>query len=94
MIVDDSPINLKLFTQMLKAEHYSDIESASNGLRALERLCVLRDRSLQHPDKDMLPRVIFLDLHMPIMDGFQACLYIHELGFNIPVVALTAATRK
>jgi len=34
--------------------------------------------------------LIFMDMHMPVMDGLEAAAKIMELGTNIPVVAMTA----
>ncbi|WP_250207431.1 ATP-binding protein [Alteromonas oceanisediminis] len=38
--------------------------------------------------------VVFMDLHMPEMDGFQAATQIHQTHPNVPIVALTAAVLK
>ena len=34
--------------------------------------------------------LIFMDMHMPVMDGLEASAKIFELGANIPIVAMTA----
>jgi len=34
--------------------------------------------------------LIFMDIHMPVMDGIEASAIIHELGTGVPIVALTA----
>ena len=39
----------------------------------------------------VLPKAIFLDLHMPVLDGFQTALAIRKLGFDMPLIALTAS---
>ena len=39
----------------------------------------------------LLPKLIFLDLHMPLLDGFQTALAIRKLGFDMPIAALTAS---
>jgi CheY-like chemotaxis protein len=34
--------------------------------------------------------LIFMDIHMPVMDGLDAAFKINELGVKVPIVALTA----
>jgi CheY-like chemotaxis protein len=36
--------------------------------------------------------LIFMDIHMPVMDGIEASLAICKLGLNKPIIALTANT--
>ncbi len=38
--------------------------------------------------------MILMDMHMPIMNGYQAVRIIRELGYQRPIVALTAAAMK
>jgi CheY-like chemotaxis protein len=85
MLVDDSSVNLRLCERMLRVEGYTCFETAENGLKALERLILLR-----HANN--MPIMLFLDLHMPIMDGIETCKHLRQLGFTLPICALTAAT--
>jgi signal transduction histidine kinase/CheY-like chemotaxis protein len=34
--------------------------------------------------------LIFMDMHMPVMDGLEASSKIHEINANVPIVAMTA----
>lgn len=79
LIVDDEPKNLKLMTAMLKNYGYS-FETAKNGLEALEKT------------KEFSPDLIFLDIMMPEIDGFEVCRRLKEdpLTRHIPVVMVTA----
>jgi DNA-binding response OmpR family regulator len=79
LIVDDDP-DLREMMAMLLAEEGFDTEVASNGQDAL-------DKARAHP-----PRVIVLDLMMPVMDGwtFRAHQRYDAVLSSIPVVILTA----
>ncbi len=83
LLVDDNPINLKILSSYMKkiGRPYA---TAINGLEAVEAFC-------QDPDGY---KCVFMDISMPIMDGFEATLRIrsHELERNlkhIPVFALS-----
>jgi CheY-like chemotaxis protein len=56
MIVDDAPDIRKMIVEMLGLEGYV-VETAANGQEALDRVA------------DGKPRVILLDLLMPVLDG-------------------------
>lgn len=60
LIVDDSPVELKLTTRLLNQAGF-ETSAASSGLHALK---LARD---VHPD------VVILDVNMPQMDGYEIC---------------------
>jgi phosphoserine phosphatase RsbU/P len=79
LIVDDTPTNLSLLTQMLAAEGYA-IRAATSGPRALESARALP------------PDLILLDVRMPGLNGFEVC---QELKSDartreIPVIFISA----
>ncbi len=62
LLIDDSEIDLFINQKILEFNNFSNnIISISSPIRALELLM----------SADNLPDVIFLDLNMPIMDGFH-----------------------
>ncbi len=65
-VVDDDPITIFGIRKMLDALDVCDlIETHSNGKLALDAI----HEGMQ--GKDTLPDIIFLDINMPIMDGWQ-----------------------
>jgi two-component system, cell cycle response regulator DivK len=79
LIVDDSPVNVKLIRVMLEADgHVASVAyDAQSALRQLER---------------MVPDLILMDLQMPEMDGLTLTRMLKadaRLG-RVPIVALTA----
>jgi serine phosphatase RsbU (regulator of sigma subunit) len=81
LLVDDEPFNLDLLEQEL-ADLGLDIRTAENGQEALERVA------------EVPPDMIFLDLMMPVVDGFGVLekLQAHEAWREIPVVIISASS--
>jgi CheY-like chemotaxis protein len=79
LVVDDNPLNVKLFSGKLEREGYETIP-AYNGREALAKV-------IEHSTD-----VILLDLMMPIMDGFEVLerLKSNPTTKNIPVIVITA----
>jgi len=79
LVVDDEPLNRKLMTHMLTGKDYRVLEACDDA-EALEMV--------QGNDIDL----IFMDVMMPEMDGFEACPRIKTSPDTrmIPVVLLTA----
>jgi CheY-like chemotaxis protein len=79
LIVDDNDLNLFLIETILKQLGDFKIIKATNGQQAVERI------------KDNNINLVFMDIHMPVMDGKTASIKIKEnINSKIPVVALTA----
>jgi two-component system sensor histidine kinase/response regulator len=81
LIVDDNPENLKTFIVYLE-EHGFNISFSLNGKQALKNV------------KHIMPDLIFLDVVMPEMDGFQCCRLLKEdeATKDIPIIFMTALT--
>ena len=79
LIVDDVPLNRKVLRYILENQNWK-VKEANNGKEALE---ILKKQEFD---------VIFLDLSMPVMDGWETIKKIKnsERLKKIPVIALTA----
>jgi CheY-like chemotaxis protein len=80
LVVEDNIDNRRILVYRLKRIGDFDIIEADNGRDAIA--AVERD----------IPDLIFMDLKMPIMDGWEATKQIRlsEVGRRIPIIALTA----
>ena len=70
MLIDDNEIDNLINQKMLEGTNFSErIQVYTSGKSALEYLQNLqRDKKL---DTKLIPEIIFLDINMPLMDGFQ-----------------------
>lgn len=68
MCVDDDPITLMLFKKVVqKASFAKEITNATNGLEAIKLINMSNNASNQ----EKKPQLIFLDLNMPVMGGWE-----------------------
>ncbi len=82
-VVDDVELSRNLLVDMLE-EIDAKVCSAVNGLEAIDFLSSL--------PSDEIPDIIFMDIHMPVMDGIEAVKIIKEkYGQKIVCVAVTAS---
>jgi PAS domain S-box-containing protein len=85
MIVEDNTINMLLLKTIIK-NLFSDtiIYEILNGRDAVEQFEIIQ------------PDIIFMDIQMPIMNGYEATEAIRAIksGENIPIIAITAGTEK
>lgn len=81
LIVEDNKINQMVTKKLLdKSDHTCKI--AENGLEAIELV-----------EKYKFD-LILMDIHMPILNGFDASKKIRELGVLTPIIALTASDKN
>jgi CheY-like chemotaxis protein len=78
LVVDDDPDILRLLQSILEAYHFA-VETASNGREAIQRV------------KAAVPDGIFLDLRMPVMDGYEALDILRREYPEITIIAITAS---
>jgi CheY-like chemotaxis protein len=78
LVVDDDPDILYLLKTVLEAYHFA-VETASNGREAIEGV------------RAGVPAGIFLDLRMPVMDGFEALDILRQAYPDVPIIVITAS---
>lgn len=83
LLVEDGIVNQKVAAGLLKGHH---VVIANNGLEAIESM-----------DKEKFD-IVFMDVQMPKMDGFEATKAIREIeestGHHTPIIAMTASAMK
>lgn len=79
LIVDDTIANLRVLTDILKAENYT-VRKATSGQMALRAI------------KNKLPDLILLDIQMSDMDGYEVCqkLKADDDTRDLPVIFVSA----
>jgi CheY-like chemotaxis protein len=81
LIVEDNKINQMVTKKLLdKSNHTCKI--AENGLEAIAFV------------KKYNFDLILMDIHMPVLNGFEASKKIRELGVLTPIIALTASDKN
>jgi|GEM_PF-1605307 len=80
LTVDDKAINCQLLIKLLSPLGF-EVKEASNGIEAINIW------------KEWQPHLIFMDMRMPVMDGYEATKYIKSTtqGNTTAIVALTAS---
>ncbi|HZE85884.1 MAG TPA: ATP-binding protein [Puia sp.] len=81
LLVEDNPLNV-LVAQTILENGGAVVDVAVNGQEALDKL-----DSSRH-------LLVLMDLHMPVMDGYEATLLLRKRGETLPIIALTASTPK
>ena len=79
LVVDDEEM-IRLFVSEALEQAGFEVCEASNGAHALEQFAVRR------------PDLIIMDVVMPVMDGFAACMKLRESmeGKRVPILVMTA----
>jgi CheY-like chemotaxis protein len=79
--VEDNPLNV-LVAQTMLENNGAIVDVATNGAEALDRL-----DSGRH-------QLVLMDLHMPVMEGYESTILLRKRGETLPIIALTASTPK
>ncbi|MBD2176080.1 MASE1 domain-containing protein [Pseudanabaena sp. FACHB-1998] len=80
LVVDDKPVNCQLLVKLLRPMGF-EVQEASNGQEAI----AIWDQ--------WEPHLIWMDMRMPVMDGYEATKYIKSTtkGSATAIIALTAS---
>ncbi|WP_432714671.1 ATP-binding protein, partial [Pedobacter sp.] len=77
LLVEDNLMNVLVAKKYLE-QWGANIDVAHNGLEAIEMLDTKKHK------------MVLMDLHMPVMDGYEATAKMRSSGVTLPIVALTA----
>ncbi|TWU36172.1 ATP-binding protein [Novipirellula artificiosorum] len=81
LVVDDGEANRRLI-ELVLSRAGAIVSTAGNGLEAIEKISE-SDYSL-----------IFMDMQMPVLDGYSATRRLREAGLTTPIIALTGNAMK
>lgn len=81
LLVEDNKINQIVAKQNLE-KFGLDVDIAEDGFEAVQKV------------KEKEYDIVFMDLQMPRMDGFESTMLIREFDKEIPIIALSAAVQK
>ncbi|MCP4220597.1 MAG: PAS domain S-box protein, partial [bacterium] len=78
LVVDDNPVNREVIKEQLNNDGFQAILCAVDGSDALAQVA------------QVAPDLILMDIQMPEMDGNKAIAELRRVGFDKPIIALSA----
>ncbi len=78
LIIDDSPIARKMLKACIPKDREYEIHEACNGKEGIEIF------------KEVSPDITFMDLTMPVLDGFKTIPQLRQLNPDAIIIVLTA----
>ncbi|MEN2413552.1 response regulator [Flavobacterium mesophilum] len=85
LIVEDNKVNMLLLKTIVKNLNMNSIIfECENGYEAVKQI------------ENINPDLVFMDIQMPIMNGYEAtkAIRVTETGKNVPIIAVTAGAEK
>lgn len=97
LLVDDDPvsnyINRLVISDIRRIAHAHDAENGVDALKFIQSHC---EQSESGEAEQLCPDLIFLDLNMPVMDGFEFLQTYEKLSFkrkdDVKIIVLTSST--
>lgn len=78
--IDDDPITLMLCKKVMqRVEFAEDIDTLQNGEEAIT---LFENNQNSNQEKDNIPELIFIDLNMPIMNGWEFLDIYHKKEYH------------
>lgn len=78
VVIEDNKSNQFVMKKFLEKLNHNDVVIFDNGRIALDNI------------KNFTPSIIFMDIHMPIINGYECAVGIRKIGMTCPIVAVTA----
>lgn len=85
VLVADDRRDVWRVVEFLLQQAGASVSIASNGREAVRAIAEANEEPFE---------LVFMDLQMPVMDGYEAVAELRERGFELPIIALTAAAMK
>jgi PAS domain S-box-containing protein len=80
LIVEDNTINQHIVVKYLNKLNITNIDIANNGIEAINLV-----------SNNNKYNIIFMDIHMPVLNGYDATKQLRNLFITIPIIAMTAS---
>ena len=82
LVVDDRR-DIRFLSRRILTKAGATVDECEDGLQAVEKI-------IESMKAKRLPDVIILDMQMPKLDGYATAKRLRELGYDAPIIALTA----
>jgi signal transduction histidine kinase/CheY-like chemotaxis protein len=89
LLAEDGPDNQRLISFLLKKAG-AEVIIANNGIEAVEKASATLSNPASGVERQPPFDLIFMDIQMPLMDGYEATQRLRKAGYTGPIVALSA----